>query len=899
MKMSKRIALMLAILMTLSLAFSACSRLPIGDNTESGTDSAAVETTGGETTKTPEDQTTEVITTAEVTESSNSETVTTEKQGGEVTTETKTDAPEKTEPEDEKPKETEPEKTDPEEENPKETEPEETQPEETQPEETQPQETESKETEPQMTEPDESETTEAVTETDTETEPETDTDTETDADTETETECIDHDWSMFVDNGEDHYTYCLNCGEREYGDHVENFEYSFDGESHWIACIDCGARLEFEEHTKRTVKVDDNEHRVVCEICENELVVTEHDFKVVEQRVSHECECGAVQDCPALDTGYKYNDRQHWKTACKLCGVQNEKQDHDWFYLPKQRTCSDCGYCQTCDDDHMVFDAEGHWRGESCEICRCDIDEEKILHEGSVIRKIVGKTHTVYKQTCEDCMYTYASWEVSNEVNYFSVPGQYMNNWNCDTDSNGGYGKVGAIMSDEDKPYARITLYGGASFNFASETFVKGFAADEPIRGGSGKYAVIKMRAHAVGFISLALNSNKSEFADSNFNPGVSPHRNDRAAGNIVHDTWVTYVIDLELLNCAQYPVGDPEVTDISVGLFFNGHTADGTAYVDIEYFAICDTWDEIESVVGEGRKIFYTSWKSVSNDSVRISDGSFSEACVGECRPGLIISGDTYTYKCLSCGEVIETRTVRVGQDGINYYSAPSSTQVYNSWNTGMLTSGKGYVADLRIYEDSFVYNRITLQNGGSFEFTNGTATVNKGFGTVDDTIYGAGQFMVIKMRVGVGESFLRLLAWDGRTPDRGGDAIFDAWDGSPSTSRVMTDADRDWVVYVIEIAALFAQSDYAAQDSQMTKATFGIKGDSSGGSYQNRAWVDLDTTDYIDVAYFAICDDWQEVAAVTAGEETVVFTAWSDVVGYDEIRKPDGTVLKKQLNE
>ena len=55
----------------------------------------------------------------------------------------------------------------------------------------------------------------------------------------------------------------------------------------------------------------------------------------------------------------------------------------------------------------------------------------------------------------------------------------------------------------------------------------------------------------------------------------------------------------------------------------------------------------------------------------------------------------------------------------------------------------------------------------------------------------------------------------------------------------------------------------------------------------------TDDGSNDYIDIAYFAICDDWDEVAAVAVGEESVIFTAWCDAVNYSEVVKPDGTPI------
>lgn len=734
------------------------------------------------------------------------------------------------------------------------------------------------------------------------TEGETDTDdtdsgeSEESATTETETSQTDteectHAWSEYVENAEGHSRYCTECSETDSGEHVASEDLKGDGEGHWNPCIYCGAKLGQEEHSEILHNVDGKKHSLVCEVCETVLYTENHDFKCTELRVSHECDCGAVESCPATDTEYKINDTYHWKISCDVCGIEDERAEHNWIYVPKTRYCKDCQYTQECNDDHMGYDKEFHWIEESCEICRISPDGEQYAHGGKSVKIIRGEKYDTYALTCDSCSYCYESRSVPSGVNYFASPVHLYNNWNCDTSNNGSPGPIGTLMHDEDETYARIKLYGGASFEFANMSFVKGFVADEEIRGGSGRLAVIKLRAHEVGFISLALNSNTSSDANVNFDPGKEPYRNDRKAANIPHDEWITYVIDLEKLGCEQYTANDASVTAISFGMFFNGHVTDGSAYIDIEFAAICDSWQEVEGLVGEGRKVFYTSWTSTADDQVRMSSGTYLASCAGECKPQLKIVGDRYIYSCSSCNSHIETRRIGVGADGVNYYSAPSATQIYNNWNTGENGGSKAYSGELRIFEDSFVYNRITLQNGGSFEFTNGTSEVVKGFGTVDDVIYGSGAYMVIKLRLGAGEEMLKLCAWDGRTADRGGDPIFDG-----GTQRTADAQSREWTVYVIEIASLFESTDYAANDKTVNKAVFGVKGDYNGGKLNGSSIENYDETDYVDIAYFAICDDWREVSEVVAGEEVVLFTGWSNKVNSNVWVKPDGTTLENR---
>ena len=69
--------------------------------------------------------------------------------------------------------------------------------------------------------------------------------------------------------------------------------------------------------------------------------------------------------------------------------------------------------------------------------------------------------------------------------------------------------------------------------------------------------------------------------------------------------------------------VGTISATKIAAGFMF-GHNMGGTvtdAYIDIAYFAVCDSWEEIESVVGD-EKVILTDWKNNTSDKKLSSKG-------------------------------------------------------------------------------------------------------------------------------------------------------------------------------------------------------------------------------------------------------------------------------------
>ena len=184
---------------------------------------------------------------------------------------------------------------------------------------------------------------------------------------------------------------------------------------------------------------------------------------------------------------------------------------------------------------------------------------------------------------------------------------------------------------------------------------------------------------------------------------------------------------------------------------------------------------------------------------------------------------------------------------------------------------------------EDELVFVRITFRNGGSFEFTNGSADVIRGIDGIQDTITGgSGKFAVIKIRTGESLNRVALGGWDGNKE-------FPLYAGTtqlnPDVSLLDGKAtglfDREWHVYVIDLEAL-ASEYYAANNAELEKASFGIQGETTNA---------LGAKEYIDIAYFAICDDWTEVSEVV-GNEQVILTKWTDN-SIDQVLNSDGTEI------
>ena len=160
---------------------------------------------------------------------------------------------------------------------------------------------------------------------------------------------------------------------------------------------------------------------------------------------------------------------------------------------------------------------------------------------------------------------------------------------------------------------------------------------------------------------------------------------------------------------------------------------------------------------------------------------------------------------------------------------------------------------------ENGVLYNHITMGNGASFEFVNGTASSDKDVSTVESQLTGgSGQYLVFRIRVGCETAQnLALIAYDGQTAGYVQDT-HRLW----SAGGVVT--LNEWVTYVVDLT-LWSDTWYKENNLSATTASFALN---AGGEAAGR---------YIDVQYFAVCDNWDEIETVV-GSGTVQYTKWTD---------------------
>ena len=514
-------------------------------------------------------------------------------------------------------------------------------------------------------------------------------------------------------------------------------------------------------------------------------------------------------------------------------------------------------YLDPCTQNHYETNASGHRVSESCEKCGLTPTASFSSHTAPEVRTIVENGMKRYDYVCTECEYVLfsRSGEFNTDVNYFSAPGQVYVRWEG--------GKPFEIKKEGDQIFTRAHLthaYGSFCVSNRAGLVEKAYTAEwDEIKNGSGKYAVFKLRASGVTNLTFGLQSDNSltDFPDSAF---VSRYH----SGGF--DNWKIYVVDLSKMAAPAYSVDNKNVTNVVFG--FRAASASANAYIDLEYFAICDNWEEIASVVGD-QNVYYTNWRDPSSDVQRPSNG----VCQGDHSIKLTVSGNNYTYACEFCNFKTE-QTVSVGANSVNFFSAPG--QQYNNYNVPNGSNASRHSTGTLKYDTvgGFVYNSLAFGGSGSMVFGDGSAVLNGMEDYTKNTVYGTGKYFVIKFRAQSQITEMKIGAYDGTnskviadknaaTAGSGTDAIYE-------TNMRGGTVPTDWKVFVISIEDMLDKSVpfYTAGGTEQTTASFGFK-IKNGSAYAGT----------VDIAYFAVCDNWAEIDSIV-GNDSVVLTSWENTV-------------------
>ena len=201
--------------------------------------------------------------------------------------------------------------------------------------------------------------------------------------------------------------------------------------------------------------------------------------------------------------------------------------------------------------------------------------------------------------------------EVDPSINFYSAPGQTLNNWSAGYDRNGNANWDHDIRVEGGRVYEHIPLGASASFKFDNGTSeeIRRFPATSEISGGSGRYFVIRMRANNIPVrVGIVMNSDTSAQGsnmDLNGNASTMVSRSSAC----IDGEWQTYVIDLEKLAHPLYEADSADVKKIAVGFHISSLLASHNASIDVEYAAICDDWSEIDKIVEE-KMVLVSGWR-------------------------------------------------------------------------------------------------------------------------------------------------------------------------------------------------------------------------------------------------------------------------------------------------
>ena len=228
----------------------------------------------------------------------------------------------------------------------------------------------------------------------------------------------------------------------------------------------------------------------------------------------------------------------------------------------------------------------------------------------------VGATSS--KATCTYCGLN-TSIEISDDINYFSAPGQQLNQYMANPQGNADAGYVGEYMCETDGTtgeniaFNRVTIGTTGAFLFGNGTGEgKALELSNTIMGGTGRYAVFKIRfventASQLYFgIYDGTTSLKIAQTDSWFKADGNARGIDRYG--ITSWGWTTYVVDLTGVNNVNFTPENLDATHIDVGL----RVMDGrVATIDVAYFAICDNWAEVDSLTGDDSVRYNPNWNT------------------------------------------------------------------------------------------------------------------------------------------------------------------------------------------------------------------------------------------------------------------------------------------------
>ena len=554
-----------------------------------------------------------------------------------------------------------------------------------------------------------------------------------------------------------------------------------------------------------------------------------------EETENENPDSGIKQNFPCHPNNVK-DDLYHWSPACD--GV-----------------CDDptCTICSTGGRHHP---AKGDGK-KNPHVLYCEVEDQ-----GDVL---------LYTYICRDCKYEISSMEVPTDLTMYFSPDDLMN---CTQHL--------ATMPE----FVRISSKDGVmSTEFKSESGMAttiNIFQDDGNSVSTGKYLIMKIK------LNTGRTSFKLEVASMEAYGRKSGVASATAVATIggVSPGWSTVIVDLSKIAMGDkgyLPDANGEYCLNTIKVTLDGVSAVAkNDTVEIAYVGFCETLSEARAFAAEEHVRYIYSDVS-ANPFPNMIDGTpcrhlyspagdggskhYSDPCdICKDKGGLLDHKYTYTatldengmclgykFECV-CGMGQEVKFELPEGSILNYVSAPG--KVINNWETRPVT----------MTEDGVIFTRIYSNvDHGSVVFRGCTDTGfnNRGVGyaisDVEPLVGGSGRYAVLKFRVG-GDSinYLQLGAYNGsdelvNKQSKNAGFIYE----KIQSRRATKDMPDGWQVVVIDIAAAFDSKLYPAM-TDLEAASFGIKLWGAG----------IGEDDYLDVAFFAVANDWGAVETILTNE-------------------------------
>ncbi len=470
---------------------------------------------------------------------------------------------------------------------------------------------------------------------------------------------------------------------------------------------------------------------------------------------------------------------------------------------------------------HPVLAGEESHGREAC--VRCGVEATEEAHAMVDTQTVNSDGSTTYSTSCEVCGKVGKTNTIPEGVIYYSGADTYK--------SPIFYLLNKELGAESGVVFTRVTATTGAhahELHWIDQN-------NEPHNDYSGKqldtkgarYLVIRLRVShteiSMEFKYKLLASNDEEYAV----PVVK-------AGE-----WVTYVLDLRTLGGDGYAaLEDGTYTMQYFKMYFGAFDHLDGGYVDFEYLALCDSFAQISKIANAETVRMMTTPGSVTEVN---ADGT----CTGEHSLADSVEGNVYTVACTVCGKVISTKTL---PEGLNVYT--SAYALGNNANDASLINYAEVIND----EDG-IYCRVY---GGSAHATENYNQFSMYANSSASTV--TGQYLVIKYRVGengLGQRKITIYAGtENDVPSSEAERI-DLYVGDGTTVE-----DGIWHTAIINMdtAAGIGKTDdlFKASEDGLYRAKFV----SVRPFYTGKAGGD--ESDYMDIAFSAICDSLEEAEAI-----------------------------------